>query len=322
MFYGQPSKERQRRKTMFPKTKKENGNKLVSVILAIATISALLFLTACEKKEKAVPSYEQGFTKGVQSVKPISINQQAENVAKMVKENPIAYQEFLQKMVDIACRNNPGLALQVEQYASAKTKRQMEQLLEDASVQKLAEQKSKIDSLNDWVSISRMDLADMQKQIVGLRQENASLKTTNAVIAPLQEQAGKSDKLILALRKELADADSKYNKLAKLLGKDPKDGVPVLLTNKWVADEAVLEIFNKDAGKEKPAVFLLQPNRSVIAHTLPGNYIYNIYSLKYRYNLPPDRILWQGQLEIAVTDDVSYCAPGGGKYNGHIEINK
>ncbi len=276
---------------MFPKTKKENGFTIAELLVVVGVISVILCIVVGARyntahkqeqgnlKDKAASSKE-GSGKGTQSV---TINQQADNVAKMVKENPIAYQEFLQKMVDIACRNNPGLALQIEQYATVETQRRMEQLSKDASVAKLTEQKAEIDALT--------------VQVGKLKVEKEGLAT------------------------KLASANSEYNNLRKSISKDPKDGVPVLTTSTWLTQWAHIKIFKVGKTNADPWEFSVGPGKTIV-HLPPGNYVYDIYAIYEAGDSKRTKTnkLFKGQLYMTVDDKPSYGASGDGYYYGHIEI--
>jgi len=185
----------------------------LSAVVIFTAVSALTFLTACEKKEEAAKSTTV-------LAKPTSIDQQVDNVAKEVKETPAAYQDFLQQMIDVACRNNPGLALQVEQYATEEAKQQITELVKDARKASAATKQ-----YEDQLKTKAQSANLLGQQLADLRQENARLgEAKNVNVKKIDDQGAEIASLtskVSGLQTQLANAKKWDDKTQGLFATEP-----------------------------------------------------------------------------------------------------
>lgn len=214
--------------------------------------------------------YEEGYAKGVKSVKVISVEKQIENVSKIIRENPTSVRNFLQEAVDIAVQKSPGMAIQVERYASEEVKKEMEKLRREAGVEKLLVKEKEITTLKEEKRILDQDFADL----VGA---NEKLK-----------------KEIPALRAEIDQL--------KMKKADPvaTESASVILTNESLTEDLLFKLFRESDNKNIWSFYVIK-SHYIIADIPPGQFIVEVYpkgitrgSKRISINLK-DRSLYAGK---------------------------
>jgi len=183
---------------------KRNTNKIVFTFAYFAFLFFMVgYLTdyvwwrISEPAEKKA-CFEEGFNRGVGSVKVISIGEQLKNVANEMRNNPQGMKDFLGEAVDTAIKASPSLAIQFENYASEKTKKEMEQLRGSADLKLLLRQKQEIEAFK----VQIYSLQKEKDQIPNLHQQIAHLKEENQSIPKLKGQVESLQKNNSALQAE------------------------------------------------------------------------------------------------------------------------
>ena len=85
-------------------------------------------------------------------------------VKEEVKRNPERMESFLENMIEIAVKAGPGLALQVEDYANAELKKEMERLKKERSSQLIELRKKAVQSEQEADELIELQDEIIQKQ--------------------------------------------------------------------------------------------------------------------------------------------------------------
>jgi hypothetical protein len=102
---------------------------------AIILIVSLILTVGCVKY-KDVPQKE------------ISIESQAKNVLLVIEENPELMMPFLREAITVAMKDDSGIAIQLEQYASEEVKKEIDRWKKDSDISSLLKLEQKIKELS------------------------------------------------------------------------------------------------------------------------------------------------------------------------------
>jgi hypothetical protein len=228
-------------------------------IFAMIFLSVIVFFSVMiaisAKKENSKLGNELKILRNVEPPKPPEI---ADLFEQELKKDPAKIQEFTQKVVDMAVKKHPGMAIQVESYASEELKKQMQELRERSEIQ----------------SLLRLDaeVMELKKQITVLKEKADRCDSLEQQLS----DAVKKNEQLSASQEGFGQLQIEYNNLKARVDAIEIEGAPVVVWNDWAATACFFEIIN--IKTEKKCSFFLDARGYKIINLLAGDYTVNYFS--------------------------------------------
>lgn len=161
----------------------------------LAALLIILLIAGCEQKtttepkniseraEQFIRDFEQ--LRGKEDQRKIyleNLSLLTKAVGREVKNHPEMMAGFLQEMVDIAANSNPGLSLQVENYANEAVRKEMERLRQDSNVSNLLEKEKIISQLQSELAAAKNANAEQGDKIKELEKVIAIINSKVPVL--------------------------------------------------------------------------------------------------------------------------------------------
>lgn len=225
-------------------------------------IILFLFLGCKKVQESSIPPKRLispvGFIPQVQENKPANLS---DLIKQELEKDPASTQRFLQETVDLAVAKHPGMAIQIEKYASEELKKEVERWKNNANVSNLLRLEEENKKLKNSLFTTESGAKDYKYKAEKLKVE------LDKAILEIQN--------LLVFRERFTDIRDKYNAIVSRINKQHTKGVPVIIVNTWNST-AYVRIFN-GAEKNEEWTFTVQGKQQVEIQIPPGSYDVGYY---------------------------------------------
>jgi len=231
-----------------------DGKIILLIFLGVITFFSFVVAVSA-KKENGDLKNQIKILRNIEPPKPPEI---ADLFEQELKNDPAKIQEFVQKVVDMAVKNHPGMAIQVESYASEELKKQMQELRDKSEVRSLLILDSEKKELEKQIAVlkEKADKCDsLEKQLSDAIRKNEQLSANQEGFDQLQIE---------------------HNNLKARIDAIETEGAPVAVWNDWVATVCFFEIIN--IKTEKKCSFFLEARGYKIINLLAGDYTVKYFS--------------------------------------------
>lgn len=238
-----------------------------SVLIVFNSLLILLFLALSGCKKPQGDDYQQkryippmGVVSQVYENKPVNL---ADSIKQELEKDPASVQRFLQEMVDLAVKKYPGMAIQVEKYASEEVKKEVERWKNDANVSNLLRLEEGNKRLKNNLSSAESSAKEHKQRAEKLKVE------LDKAVSEIQN--------LLVFRERFTDLQNRYNQAIKKINEPLARGVPVILYNTWIVAHAYFKIFD-EKNKNRQWLFSVNPGVYAIVKIPPGDYVVEFYT--------------------------------------------